>query len=64
MLTGSDHRALLPPVLISRGGAFLAFADLAARLALAPTEIPIGVITAFVGVPFFLVLLRRSVTAL
>jgi iron complex transport system permease protein len=30
---------------------------------LAPTEIPIGVITAFVGVPFFLVLLRRSVVA-
>ena len=34
--------------------------DLVARLALAPTEIPIGVITAFVGVPVFLVLLRRS----
>jgi iron complex transport system permease protein len=62
LLTGSDHRALLPLSFLA-GGAFLALADLAARLALAPTEIPIGVITAFVGVPFFLVLLRRSVAA-
>lgn len=62
MLTGSDHRTLLPLSFLA-GAAFLALADLAARLLLAPTEIPIGVITAFVGVPFFLLLLRRSVTA-
>jgi len=61
MLVGSDHRALLPLSFLA-GGAFLALADLVARLALAPTEIPIGVVTAFVGVPFFLVLLRRSVS--
>jgi iron complex transport system permease protein len=61
LLVGSDHRALLPLSFLA-GGAFLALADLVARLALAPTEIPIGVITAFVGVPFFLVLLRRSVS--
>ena len=48
------------PLSFLGGAAFLTLADLIARLALAPTEIPIGVITAFVGVPIFLVLLRRS----
>jgi iron complex transport system permease protein len=61
MLVGSDHRALMPLSFLA-GGAFLTVADLVARLALAPAEIPIGVITAFVGVPFFLLLLRRSLT--
>lgn len=61
LLVGSDHRALLPLSFLA-GSAFLTLADLGARLALAPIEIPIGVITAFIGVPFFLVLLRRSVT--
>jgi iron complex transport system permease protein len=61
LLTGSDHRALLPLSFLA-GGIFLTLADLVARTALAPTEIPIGVITAFVGVPLFLVLLRRSLT--
>jgi iron complex transport system permease protein len=62
LMVGSDHRVLLPLSFLA-GAAFLTLADLAARLALAPAEIPIGVITAFVGVPFFLVLLRRSVSA-
>jgi len=62
LLVGSDNRALLPLSLLA-GAAFLTAADLVARLALAPTEIPIGVVTAFVGVPFFLVLLRRSIVA-
>jgi len=61
LLTGSDHRTLLPLSFLA-GGVFLTLADLVARTVLAPTEIPIGVITAFVGVPLFLVLLRRSVT--
>ncbi|HUF77177.1 MAG TPA: iron chelate uptake ABC transporter family permease subunit, partial [Longimicrobiales bacterium] len=61
LLIGSDHRALLPLSFLA-GAAFLTFADLAARLTLSPTEIPIGVITAFIGGPFFLVLLRRSLT--
>ena len=61
LLTGSDHRVLLPLSFLA-GGVFLTLADLVARTALAPTEIPIGVITAFVGVPLFLVLLRRSLT--
>jgi iron complex transport system permease protein len=61
LLVGSDHRVLLPLSFLG-GAAFLALADLVARLALAPTEIPIGVITAFVGVPLFLVMLRRSLS--
>ncbi|MEM7414235.1 MAG: iron ABC transporter permease [Gemmatimonadota bacterium] len=62
ILTGSDHRYLLP-FCFAAGGVFLAWADLIARVVLPPNEIPIGVVTAFVGVPFFLVLLRRSVSA-
>jgi iron complex transport system permease protein len=42
------------------GAAFLVLADLLARSALAPAEIPIGVITALVGAPFFLLVLRRT----
>lgn len=59
LLVGSDQRTLLPLSFLA-GGVFLVLSDLVARLALAPTEIPIGVITAFLGVPLFLVLLRRS----
>ncbi len=59
LLTGPDHRTLLPLSFIA-GAGFLVLADLGARTLLSPTEIPIGVITAFVGVPFFLILLRRS----
>jgi iron complex transport system permease protein len=59
LVVGSDHRAVLPFSFLA-GGTFLTLADLLARTALRPTEIPIGVITAFVGVPLFLVLLRRS----
>ena len=59
MLVGSDHRALLPLSFLG-GAAFLVLADLAARVVLAPAEVPIGVITAFTGVPLFLVLLRGS----
>ncbi len=59
MAVGSDHRRLLPLSFIA-GGTFLVLADLLARVVLAPVEIPVGVITALVGVPFFLLLLRRS----
>ncbi len=61
LLIGSDQRFLLPLSFLA-GAAFLCLADLLARVALAPIEIPIGVITAFLGVPLFLVLLRRSMT--
>lgn len=59
IVVGSDHRLLLPLSFLV-GAAFLTAADTAARVVLSPTEIPIGVVTAFVGVPIFLVLLRRS----
>lgn len=60
MLSGSDHRFLLPLSFVA-GGVFLSWADLIARVIMPPVEVPIGVVTAFVGVPFFLLLLRRSV---
>ncbi|MBF8758198.1 FecCD family ABC transporter permease [Pseudomonas guariconensis] len=59
LLAGPDHRVLLPASLLA-GGALLLFADLMARLALAPAELPIGIVTAFIGAPFFLFLLVRG----
>lgn len=61
LLTGHSYRAILPLTLVA-GGTFLVLADLAARMVLAPAELPIGVVTAFVGAPFFLVLLGRRGT--
>jgi len=58
MLWGADHRFLLPASVLL-GATFVVLADAVARTAVAPTELPIGVVTAFVGVPFFLWLLRR-----
>jgi iron complex transport system permease protein len=57
LLVGSSYRAILPLSALF-GGAFLALADLAARLVLAPAELPIGVVTAFLGAPFFIVVMR------
>ncbi|MGD8360758.1 MAG: iron ABC transporter permease [Gemmatimonadota bacterium] len=61
LIVGSDQRLLLPLSFLA-GAAFLTSADLVARLILDPSEVPIGVITAFLGVPLFLVLLRRSLS--
>ncbi len=61
LIVGSDHRVLLPLSFVA-GAAFLTLADVAARMALRPSEVPIGVVTALVGVPLFLVLLRRSLS--
>ncbi|MCL4506244.1 MAG: iron ABC transporter permease [Chloroflexi bacterium] len=59
LVIGPDHRRLLP--LAALGGAgFLMLADLLARTVIAPEELPLGVVTAFVGAPFFLYLLRRA----
>jgi iron complex transport system permease protein len=58
LLWGSDHRHLLPNAALL-GATFLVLTDLVARLAARPTELPIGVVTAFLGVPFFVWLLRR-----
>ncbi|UCD08345.1 MAG: iron chelate uptake ABC transporter family permease subunit [Dehalococcoidales bacterium] len=58
LIWGLDHRFLLPLSVLT-GAIFLILADLIARTVMAPTEIPIGIITALCGVPFFLYLLRR-----
>jgi len=58
LVWGADHRFLLPLSVLT-GATFMIIADMVARTVLAPTEIPIGVITALCGAPFFLYLLRR-----
>jgi iron complex transport system permease protein len=59
LLVGADYRVLLPLSFLA-GAVFLTLADIVARTVMSPAEVPIGVITAFVGVPLFLLLLRRS----
>lgn len=59
LLIGADYRLLLPASVLV-GGAFLVVADTVARSALGATEIPVGVITALCGGPFFIYLLRRE----
>jgi len=59
LIFGPDHHLLLPASALL-GGLFLVLADLLARLLLAPAEIPVGIITALIGAPFFIYLLRRS----
>ncbi len=56
---GADHRLLLPASLLG-GAAFMVIADLVARTAIAPAEIPVGAITALCGGPFFIYMLRRQ----
>ncbi len=56
---GADHRLLLPASVLA-GAGFLVAADLAARVLIAPGELPVGVITALCGGPFFIYLLRRE----
>ncbi len=63
LIWGPDHRFLLPLATFA-GAIFLILADTAARTILAPTEVPIGVITAFIGAPFFLYLLRQKKRAI
>jgi iron complex transport system permease protein len=60
---GSDHRTLVPASAIA-GALFLVVADTLARVVLAPTELPVGALTALVGGPVFLVLLRRDLARL
>jgi iron complex transport system permease protein len=59
MLLGGSYRIVLP-LSVVLGAAFLMLADLLARTVISPSEIPIGVITAFVGAPFFMIVLRSS----
>ncbi|MCB1842123.1 MAG: iron ABC transporter permease [Halioglobus sp.] len=58
MLAGPDHRFLLPASALA-GALLLVVADIFARVLVAPTELPVGVITAIIGVPFFISLLRN-----
>ncbi|MCV4200544.1 iron ABC transporter permease [Pseudomonas aeruginosa] len=59
LVAGPDHRTLLPASMMA-GAILLLLADLLARLALAPAELPIGIVTALIGAPFFLYLLLRG----
>ncbi|MCL2309650.1 MAG: iron ABC transporter permease [Proteobacteria bacterium] len=59
LLLGNDQRVLLPACALG-GGAFLVLADTAARVLVAPQALPTGVFTALMGVPVFLLLLRRA----
>lgn len=56
---GNDQRVLLPAAMLG-GGAALLLADLLARALLAPVQLPVGVVTALIGVPLFLAMLARS----
>jgi iron complex transport system permease protein len=56
---GADHRVLIPASFLV-GAAFLAVCDTVSRIAMAPSEIPVGVITAMLGGPFFIWLLRSK----
>jgi iron complex transport system permease protein len=57
MILGSDHRLLVPASALG-GAVFLIVADTAARTVISPSELPVGVITAFIGAPFFIYLLK------
>ena len=61
LLTGPDHRVVLPASALA-GATLLLFADIFARLVMAPAELPIGIVTVFIGAPFFLFLLVRGRT--
>jgi iron complex transport system permease protein len=57
MVFGADHRVLIPTAAFG-GAAFLVAADTLARVLISPSELPVGVITAFLGAPFFIYLLK------
>lgn len=59
LITGADHRLLLPGAVLA-GGSLLVLADTLSRTIIAPRQLPVGVVTAFIGVPLFLYLLNRS----
>ena len=59
LVIGADHRRLVPASVLG-GATLLILADVVARTVVAPSEIPVGVVTALLGAPFFLFLLRRE----
>jgi iron complex transport system permease protein len=58
MLIGPDHRPLIPACALA-GASLMLFADTVSRTVMAPTELPVGIVTALIGVPFFISLLRK-----
>ena len=62
LVSGSDHRSLIPCAALA-GGILLVVADLIARSIIAPNQLPVGAITAVIGVPLFLFLLARTATS-
>ena len=59
LATGNDQRLLLPAAALA-GGSLLVIADTLARTLIAPQQLPVGVLTALIGVPVFLYLLARD----
>jgi len=59
LIAGTSYRVILP-LCVAFGAAFLILADLLGRTMIAPAELPIGVVTAFFGAPFFAIVLRNS----
>jgi iron complex transport system permease protein len=59
LVVGSDHRVLFPAAVMF-GGLFLVMSDTLARTVIAPRQLPVGVVTALLGVPLFLLLLNRA----
>ena len=62
LVIGSDHRRVIPAAALA-GGTLVVIADLVARTVLAPRQLPVGALTAIVGVPLFLALMRRPQVA-
>ena len=62
LLAGSSYRLILPLSMLL-GASFLILVDITSRIAIAPSELPIGVVTAFIGAPFFIYLLRTKQVA-
>lgn len=59
LMLGTDHRIILPASVLL-GGSLLTFADTLARTLVAPVQLPVGIVTAVIGVPSFLILLQRG----
>ena len=58
LITGPDHKILIPASVLA-GGIFLVLCDLVSRTVIIPSEVPVGVITAIIGGPIFIALLRK-----
>jgi iron complex transport system permease protein len=59
LIVGPDHRILIPSSILV-GAMFLTLADTFSRMVIQPTEIPVGIVTALIGAPFFIYLLSRK----